>query len=58
MASRWAEYRIAATQPDRILAVQTADVGIGRGTPVVEAIGAQAKSRSSGRIPRLTVQVN
>jgi arylsulfatase len=53
-----AEYRIPATQPGLFLAVQTADVGIDRGTPVVEAIGAQAKSRSCGRIPRLTVQVN
>jgi arylsulfatase len=27
------------------------------GTPVVEAIGAEAKSRFTGRIPKLTVEV-
>ena len=36
---------------------ETADVGIDLGTPVVEAIGAEAKSRFSGRIPKLTVDV-
>ena len=35
---------------------ETADVGIDLGTPVVEAIGAEAKSRFTGRIPKLTVQ--
>jgi hypothetical protein len=32
-------------------------VGIDLGTPVVEAIGAEAKSRFIGRIPKLTVEV-
>jgi len=36
---------------------ETADVGIDLGTPVVEAIGAEAKSRFTGRIPKLTVEV-
>lgn len=35
---------------------ETADVGIDLGTPVVETIGAEAKSRFSGRIPTLSVQ--
>jgi len=52
-----AEGRIPATQPGIFSADETADVGIDLGTPVVEAIGAEAKSRFSGRIPKLTVQV-
>jgi hypothetical protein len=36
---------------------ETADVGIDLGTPVVEAIWAEAKSRFIGRIPKLTVEV-
>ena len=37
----------------------TADMGIDLGTPVVEAIGAEAKPRFTGRIPKLAVlQVN
>jgi arylsulfatase A-like enzyme len=52
-----AEGRIAATQAGMFSADETADVGIDLGTPVVEAIGAEAKSRFNGRIPKLTVQV-
>ncbi len=52
-----AEGRIPATQPGIFSADETADVGIDLGTPVVEAIGAEAKSRFTGRIPKLTVQV-
>ena len=52
-----AEGRIPATQPGLFSADETADVGIDLGTPVVEAIGAEAKSRFNGRIPRVTVQV-
>jgi arylsulfatase A-like enzyme len=51
------EGRIPATQPGIFSADETADVGIDLGTPVVEAIGAEAKSRFTGRIPKLTVQV-
>jgi arylsulfatase len=36
---------------------ETADIGIDLGTPVVEAIGAEAKSRFTGRIPKVTVEV-
>jgi hypothetical protein len=37
--------------------VITADVGIDLGTPVVEAIGSEARSRFTGRIPKVMVQV-
>ncbi len=53
-----AEGRIAATQPGIFSADETADVGIDLGTPVVEAIGAEARSRFTGRIPKLTVAVH
>jgi arylsulfatase A-like enzyme len=52
-----AEGRIPATQPGLFSADETADVGIDLGTPVVETIGAEAKSRFTGRIPKLTVNV-
>jgi arylsulfatase len=32
-------------------------VGIDLGTPVVDAIGAEARSRFTGRIPKVTVAV-
>ncbi|MBK7766445.1 MAG: hypothetical protein IPI44_10215, partial [Sulfuritalea sp.] len=32
------------------------DVGIDLGTPVVEAIGAEARSRFSGRIGKVTIE--
>jgi arylsulfatase len=51
------EGRIPATQAGLFSADETADVGIDLGTPVVEAIGAEAKSRFTGRIPKVTVQV-
>jgi hypothetical protein len=51
------EGRIGVTQAGLFSADETADVGIDLGTPVVEAIGAEAKSRFTGRIPKLTVQV-
>jgi len=52
-----AEGRIPVTQPGIFSADETADVGIDLGTPVVEAIGSEAKSRFTGRIPRVTVEV-
>jgi arylsulfatase len=52
-----AEGRIAVTQAGLFSADETADVGIDLGTPVVEAIGAEAKSRFTGRIPKVTVDV-
>jgi len=52
-----AEGRIPATEAGLFSADETADVGIDLGTPVVEAIGAEAKSRFTGRISRVTVAV-
>jgi arylsulfatase len=52
-----AEGRIERTQPVIFSADETADVGIDLGTPVVEAIGAGGKSRFTGQIPKVTVQV-
>ena len=52
-----AEGRIEHTQPMIFSADETADVGIDLATPVVEAIGSEATSRFTGRIPKVTVQV-
>ena len=52
-----AEGRIEHTQAGMFSADETADVGIDLGTPVVEAIGAEAKSKFNGRIPKVTVEV-
>jgi len=52
-----AEGRIEHTQGMIFSADETADVGIDLGTPVVEAIGAEAKSRFTGRIPKVTVEI-
>ena len=52
-----AEGRIDATQPSIFSADETADVGIDLGTPVVEAVGAETKSRFNGRIPSITIEV-
>jgi arylsulfatase len=52
-----AEGRIERTQPGIFSADETADVGIDLGTPVVEAIGAEARSRFTGRIPKVTIEV-
>jgi arylsulfatase len=52
-----AEGRIEHTQAGMFSADETADVGIDLGTPVVEAIGSEAKSRFNGRIPKITVEV-
>jgi arylsulfatase len=51
------EGRIEHTQGGLFSADETTDVGIDLGTPVVEAIGAEAKSRFTGRIPKVTVEV-
>lgn len=55
--SKVAEGRIENTQAGIFSADETADVGIDLGTPVVESIGAEAKSRFTGRIPKVTVEV-
>jgi arylsulfatase len=52
-----AEGRIERTQPMIFSADETADVGIDLATPVVEAIGSEARSRFTGRIPKVTVEV-
>jgi arylsulfatase len=52
-----AEGRIEQTQPKVFSADETADVGIDLATPVVETIGSEAKSRFTGRIPKVTVEV-
>ncbi len=52
-----AEGRLEHTQAGIFSADETADVGIDLGTPVVEAIGAEAKSKFTGRIPTVTVEV-
>jgi arylsulfatase A-like enzyme len=50
------ENRIPVTEAGLFSADETADVGIDLGTPVVEVIGAEAVSRFTGRIPRVTVE--
>jgi arylsulfatase len=52
-----AQGRIEHTQPMMFSADETADVGIDLGTPVVEAIGSNARSRFNGRIPKVTIEV-
>lgn len=52
-----AEGRIEHTQPMIFSADETADVGIDLGTPVVEAIGSESRSRFTGRISKVTVEV-
>jgi arylsulfatase len=51
------EGRIERTQPAIFSADETTDVGIDLATPVVEAIGAEAKSRFNGHIPKVRVEV-
>ena len=52
-----AQGRIEHTQPMIFSADETADVGIDLGTPVVEAIGAEARSRFTGHIPKVVVEI-
>ena len=52
-----AEGRIERTQPGMFSADETADVGIDLGTPVVEAVGSEAKSKFTGRITKVTVEI-
>ena len=51
------EGRIEHTQPMIFSADETADVGIDLATPVVESIGSEAKSKFTGRIPKVTIEV-
>jgi arylsulfatase A-like enzyme len=52
-----AEGRIEHTEGGIFSADETADVGIDLGTPVVEAIGSEEKSRFTGHIPKVTVEI-
>jgi arylsulfatase len=52
-----AEGRIERTQPMVFSADETADVGIDLATPVVEAIGSEARSRYTGKIHKVTIKV-
>jgi arylsulfatase len=52
------EGRIERTQPMVFSADETADVGIDLATPVVEAIGAEKRSRFTGTISKVTVEVH
>jgi len=52
------EGRIEHTQPAIFSADETADVGIDLGTPVVESIGSEARSRFTGHIPKITIEVH
>ena len=52
-----AQGRIDHTQAGFFSADETADVGIDLGTPVVEAIGSEAKSKFTGHIPKVTIEI-
>ena len=52
-----AEGRIEHTEAAIFSADETADVGIDLGTPVVEAIGSEAKSHFTGHITKVTVEI-
>jgi len=51
------EGRIERTEAGLFSADETADVGVDFGTPVVEAIGSERKSRFTGHIPRVELQL-
>jgi arylsulfatase len=53
-----AEGRIENTQAGIFSADETADVGVDLGTPVVEEIGSEHRSKFSGRISKVTVEVS
>jgi arylsulfatase len=52
-----AQGRIVHTQAMIFSADETADVGIDLGTPVVESIGSEEKSRFTGHVTKVTVEV-
>jgi arylsulfatase len=52
-----AEGRIERTQPFVFSVDDTADVGIDLGTPVVERVGTERRSKFTGRIPKLKLEV-
>ncbi len=51
------EGHIERTQPVIFSADDTADVGIDLGTPVVESVGAEATSKFTGKIPKVTIEI-
>jgi arylsulfatase len=51
------EGKIPRTQPMIFSADETADIGIDLATPVVESIGSEHKSKFTGRIPKVTIEV-
>lgn len=51
------EGRIERTQPAVFSADETADVGIDLATPVVETIGSEARSKFTGKIYKVTIEV-
>ena len=53
-----AETKIPKTQPIIFSADETADVGMDDATPVVESVGAGQASRFTGKINKVTVQLN
>ncbi|APG26821.1 arylsulfatase [Syntrophotalea acetylenivorans] len=52
-----AQGRISRTQPIIFSADETADVGIDLATPVVETIGSERASKFTGKIPKVTIEV-
>jgi arylsulfatase len=52
-----AQGRIERTQAAIFSVDDTADVGIDLGTPVVESVGAEKKSRFTGGIPKLVLEI-
>jgi arylsulfatase len=52
-----AQGRIERTEPGWFSADETADVGIDLASPVVETIGSWSKSRFTGHIPKVTVEI-
>jgi arylsulfatase A-like enzyme len=52
-----AQGRIERTQAIIFSVDDTADVGIDLGTPVVESVGAEAKSMFTGKVPKVTIEV-
>ena len=50
--------RIDRTQPMIFSADETADVGIDLATPVVETIGSEKKSKFTGNIPKVVVEIS
>jgi hypothetical protein len=54
---KMAEGRIEHTQPMVFSVDETADVGIDLATPVVETIGSESRSKFTGKIPKVTIEV-